>query len=269
VHRIGRTGRAGREGDAILFVAPRERNLQRAIEKSTGVTIKPMDLPTNKIINERRVTQFKQQISDTITKTDLTFFEQLVADYCEETSVPAAKAAAALAQLVQGGRPFMLSSEEIKSLRSDGGAAQEKHKPHNKRDKRRSEEAPRALQAPEKGMERYRLEVGRINGVKPGNIVGAIANEAGIESQYMGQIQINDAHSFIDLPEGMPKAIFKDLKHTRVCGIPMRISRDNGASTVKVDRNFRAKSEDKSARRKPKDKVKKNKKQKHRAKANS
>ncbi len=118
-------------------------------------------------------------------------------------------------------------------------------------------------------MERYRLEVGRINGVKPGNIVGAIANEAGIESQYMGQIQINDAHSFIDLPEGMPKAIFKDLKHTRVCGIPMRISRDNGASTVKVDRNFRAKSEDKSARRKPKDKVKKNKKQKHRAKANS
>lgn len=269
VHRIGRTGRAGREGDAILFVAPRERNLQRAIEKSTGVTIKPMDLPTNKLINERRVAQFKQQISDTISKSDLQFFEQLVSDYCEETGAPVEKAAAALAQLVQGGRPFMLISEEIKSLRTEDDKSQERNKSRNKRDKTSKEDAPRAMKAPEKGMDRYRLEVGRINGVKPGNIVGAIANEAGIDSQYMGQIQINDTHSFIDLPEGMPKAIFKDLKHTRVCGIPMRITRDNGASTVKIDRNFRAKTEDKPARRKPKDKLKKNKKRKKQAKANS
>lgn len=269
VHRIGRTGRAGREGDAILFVAPRERNLQRAIEKSTGVTIKPMDLPTNKLINERRIAQFKQQITDTISKGELQFFEQLVGDYCDETGAPVTKAAAALAQLVQGGRPFMLSSEEIKSLRSDGGRAQENNKPRNKRDKYTKEDVPRAMREPEKGMERYRLEVGRINGVKPGNIVGAIANEAGIDSQYMGQIQINDTHSFIDLPEGMPKAIFKDLKHTRVCGIPMRITRDNGASTVKIDRNFRAKSSDKPARHKPKGKLQKNKKPKKRARASS
>jgi ATP-dependent RNA helicase DeaD len=78
---------------------------------------------------------------------------------------------------------------------------------------------------PEAGMDRFRIEVGRSHGVQPGNIVGAIANEAGIESQYIGRINIHDDYSLVDLPEGMPKEIFNDLKYVWVSGQQLRISR--------------------------------------------
>ena len=74
-------------------------------------------------------------------------------------------------------------------------------------------------------MERFRLEVGKDHGAEVGNIVGAIANEAGIDSQYIGTVKLKEDHSFIDLPEGMPKAIFKDLRKVWVCGQKLQISR--------------------------------------------
>ena len=130
-------------------------------------------------------------------------------------------------------------------------------------------------------MERFRLEVGSDHDVKPSNIVGAIANEAGIDSQYMGRIVIESDHSLIDLPEGMPKEIFSDLKKTRVCGIPIRMSKlsdKKGPSyksdtpkkpKVKVDKKAKAATDKRAkvksklkAKAKAKDKVKKKKKHK-------
>ena len=84
-------------------------------------------------------------------------------------------------------------------------------------------------------MERFRIEVGHVHGVKPGNIVGAIANEAGLDGRHIGAIEIENDFSLIDLPVGMPREIFRDLKKVWVCGQQLRISRlgkanDSGAT---------------------------------------
>jgi ATP-dependent RNA helicase DeaD len=220
VHRIGRTGRAGREGDAILFVAPRERRLLNAIEKSTGKKIDLMELPSTEIINDQRIARFKEKISDTLATEELGFFYQLIEQYQQEHNIPALEVAAALAKLVQGDEPMLLENKPARRHK-------ERENPGSRREREKSEEhKPRHQDSdkPEKGMERFRLEVGYNHGVKPGNIVGAIANEAGLESKYIGHIKIHDDYSTIDLPQGMPKEIFNDLKHTWVCNRKLNIS---------------------------------------------
>lgn len=278
IHRIGRTGRAGRHGDAILFVAPREKRLQYAIEKATGKTIEPMDLPSNEMINERRVTRFKQRISDTLASGDISFFEELVDSYHKEHDVSHDKIAAALAHLMQGDTPFLFLNKpprksresqqrEQRPERDTRSSAQSRQRNRGVRDDTAAmaEEFDSARQRPthrpvEKGMERYRMEVGANNDVKPGNIVGAIANEAGIDSQYIGQIVIEADHSMIDLPEGMPKEIFADLKKTRVCGVPLKLSKMNdSAGRPAKSSNTKKRKPDPKAKGKPKHKNKKNK----------
>ncbi|MEE9333069.1 MAG: DEAD/DEAH box helicase [Granulosicoccaceae bacterium] len=274
IHRIGRTGRAGRHGDAILFAAPRERRLQYAIEKATGKTIELMELPTNDTINDRRVARFKQRITDTLASNDLTFFEELVETYQKEHDVPSEKVAAALAQLMQGDTPFLYLNKpprvakEGNNARDRGNERDRSKRGHGDESSRRQRSADpsgessfkkakfdkserKSLEPVEKGMERFRLEVGADHNVKPANIVGAIANEAGIESQYMGRIVIESDHSLIDLPEGMPKEIFSDLKKTRVCGIPIRMSKltDKKGPSYKSDTPKKSKNKiDKKAK---------------------
>jgi ATP-dependent RNA helicase DeaD len=223
VHRIGRTGRAGRKGDAILFVAPREKRMLGAIEKATRQKITMMELPSTELINDKRIATFKQRISDTLANEDLAFFSQLVEQYQQEHNVPALEIAAALASMLQGNTPLLLQHKEPtkSATRRDRAESQPRKRPAAKEHDRSSrKEAPA-----EKGMERFRIEVGHSHGVQPGNIVGAIANEAGIESQYIGRINIHDDYSLVDLPEGMPKEIFNDLKYVWVSGQQLKISR--------------------------------------------
>jgi ATP-dependent RNA helicase DeaD len=215
VHRIGRTGRAGRQGDAILFVAPREKRLLNAIEKATRKKIDIMDLPSTELINDKRIAKFKQRITDTLATDDLGFFSQLIEQYQHEHNVPAEEIAAALAQLLQGDAPFLLQNKPQRK------ASQTRTDKSRERDDR-----PARKESPvEDGMERFRIEVGHNHNVMPGNIVGAIANEAGIESQYIGRINIYDDYSLVDLPEGMPKEIFNELKKVWVVGQQLKISR--------------------------------------------
>jgi len=296
IHRIGRTGRAGRHGDAILFVAPRERRLQFAIEKATGKAIEPMDLPSNEEINERRIKRFKQRITDTLAEDNLSFFEELIDTYHKEHGVKHEKIAAALAQLMQGDTPFLFLNKPPRNSResqSRKNQTRDTHRLDNQAQHKRSEKKTRATvdsnrqrhgvtddarmlaeefntpkqhmphRPVEKGMERFRLEVGSINDVKPGNIVGAIANEAGIDSQYIGQIVIESDHSLVDLPEGMPKEIFADLKKTRVCGVPLRLSRvsDSSNRNAKTSAPKKRKNNDKN-KTKAHSKIKKKKKNK-------
>jgi len=218
VHRIGRTGRAGRQGDAILFVAPREKRMLHAIEKATRQKIDIMELPSTELINDKRIAGFKQRITDTLATEDSGFFSQLVEQYQQEHNVPALEIAAALARLLQGDAPFLLQNKPQRKV--DKGWDREEGKPGREREHRPRKEAP-----PEQGMERFRVEVGHNHDVKPGNIVGAIANEAGVDSEYIGRINIYDDYSMIDLPEGMPKVIFNSLKRIRVSGHPLKISR--------------------------------------------
>ena len=96
-----------------------------------------------------------------------------------------------------------------------------------KRDKVRGKDQDRTSKKElplEEGMERFRIEVGHNHDVKPNNIVGAVANEAGLDSQHIGRINIYDDFSVIDLPEGMPKDVFSDLKKVWVAGKQLHIS---------------------------------------------
>ena len=217
IHRIGRTGRAGRTGEAILFVAPRERRMLAAIERATRQKITRLELPTTETVNNKRIADFKQKITDTLAAGEMTFMQNLVEQYRDEHDVPALDIAAALAKLSIGEKDLLLSPDKEKATRH---SSDDRPRGENKRRDRSS--------APEldSDKQRYWIDVGHEHGVKPGNIVGAIANEAGLAGDHIGHISIEKNYSLIDLPAGMPRDIFMDLKKVRVCGRPMNIRLD-------------------------------------------
>ncbi|HWY95311.1 MAG TPA: DbpA RNA binding domain-containing protein, partial [Steroidobacteraceae bacterium] len=250
VHRIGRTGRAGRKGEAILFVAPRERNMLRAIERATRQVIEPMNLPTVDAVNTLRIAKFKQRVTEAVPTPAAGAFRSVLEQLEAETGMPLIDIAAALASLSQGTTPLLLTGKPER--------AAETHAPARGAPGARDDRPPRTMQherepqrdhAPDRShpadtapppaegarkpraksaaslMETFRIEIGSVHGIKPGNIVGAIANEAGIEGVHIGRVDIREDHSFVDLPEGMPKQIFKDLQKVRVVGRELRISR--------------------------------------------
>ena len=265
VHRIGRTGRAGRQGDAILFVAPRERRMLQAIEKATRKEIELMELPSTDMVNNRRIEKFKQRISDTLAEEDLGLFKGLIEQYQQESQVDTLDIAAALAKQVQGSAPFLLSSKAVakaafatdrddatsaRNQRRDkprhvadgdgstGARNQRRDKPRHAADGERKSSRPQTepeSREMEAGMDRFRVEVGHLHKVKPANIVGAIANEADIDSKYIGRISIFDDYSLVDLPEDMPKELLAELKNVRVVGQRLNISQLGGKK--KQDKN--------------------------------
>ncbi|MFA9421271.1 MAG: DEAD/DEAH box helicase [Gammaproteobacteria bacterium] len=222
IHRIGRTGRAGRKGDAILFVAPREKRMLHALEKATRSSIEIMQPPSTEMINDRRIARFKQRITDTLANNEPGLFAELIDQYHREHEVPVLDIASALAQLLQGDTPLLFQAGPPPDARAKWD--RENSSRDNKQPAKTRDRAARKDTPPEKGMQRYRIEVGYKHEVKPGNIVGAIANEAGIESQYIGRINIHDDFSLVDLPEDMPKSLFKSLKYVWVAGQQLQIS---------------------------------------------
>jgi len=221
IHRIGRTGRAGRSGEAILFVAPRERNMLRTIERVTRSRIEPMDLPSVDDVNQQRVARFKERIADAVKTGEGARFRSLLEQMERDENLPAIEIAAALASLLQGSAPFLLSG---KPDSPQPRSAQREHSTESEAPRKESARPPRARNDGPP-METFRIEVGHVHQVQPGNIVGAIANEAGVEGRHIGRIEIQEDHSFVDLPAGMPKEIFRDLQKVRVRGVELRISR--------------------------------------------
>ena len=236
VHRIGRTGRAGRSGEAILFVTPREKGMLRAIERATRQPIEEMKLPTVEAVNDRRIARFKQNITDTLAIGGLEQFQQLIEQYEQEHDIPAVEIAAALARIAQGDRPLLLEAppkRERAAEREPRGQEGEARRPTREarhRDENPRDFAPRQQRphATESGKRTYRIEVGHEHGVKPGNIIGAIANEAGLESQYIGRLSIRGDYSLIDLPDGMPKEVFQHLQKVWVNQQQLQISEWDG-----------------------------------------
>jgi len=306
IHRIGRTGRAGRSGEAILFVAPREKRMKQTIERATGKSIDQMEMPSTDEINKQRIEKFKQRIHQTVENENLSFYESLVENYIADNAhhTPA-QMAAALAHLLQGDVPFLQPatsnrSDRDRGRKSDRSAGHERHdrtersrdrddrNRERKSDKERrgakssdrstssnksirddSDQRPAKQQdqqnsdKPKIPMERFRIEVGQMHEVQASNIVGAIANEAGLESQFIGTIKIHDKYSTVELPEGMPKAIFKDLKKVWVCGQKLQISKlrkerenysesrnDGGDSHSAKNRNSNRRDQHRSSERK-------------------
>ncbi len=231
IHRIGRTGRAGRSGHAILFVMPRERRILVAIERATRQRVEPMLLPTREDVADRRAAQFKETITEVLGSQDLKFFEQIVSSYAEEHGREPQQIAAALAYLAQKDRPLKPppapeSRREQFTERAPLHAEHRSRRPALDAEPRR-ERPPRAARE-DVELVRYRIEVGHEHGVQPGNIVGAIANEAGIDAAHIGRIEIFDSHSIVGLPDGMPKDIYQRLRKAWVCGQQLSISVDAG-----------------------------------------
>ena len=330
VHRIGRTGRFGRKGEAILFIAPRERHMLSIIERATRQKIELMELPSTEMLNSKRIDQFTQRITETLAKEQLEFYHQIIEKYQQEHNVPAIEIAAALAKLVQGDTPLLLKAPAKQAEQSDSNRGrrddhrrerprtgeasnrkdrdkrpssagpagakpadrndshkrpprsdvdrprptqrddQHKRPPRPDFDKPRPTDAkrpPRPVAAnpratdrkdsfkkpahaetesvwgsaapaqqngavsptapthPKAGMERYRLDIGNHHGIKPGNIVGAITAEAGLTSRNIDQIAIFDHYTTVDLPKGMPKDIYRDLKNLKISGQRLNISK--------------------------------------------
>ncbi|SDB93676.1 ATP-dependent RNA helicase CsdA [Raineyella antarctica] len=239
VHRVGRTGRAGRSGDAISFVTPRERRLLRDIEKATGQSLTQMNLPTVEDINATRLTRFDDAITAALETTErIDFFRDVVAHYVQEYDIPEMDVAAALAAVMQGDEPMLLEPEpepKRPAFRDDRpgqrerGAREEDRGPRG-RDRRDDREG-----RPGKGARRsggdlvpYRIAVGRRQKVSPRQIVGALANEGGLQRDDFGRIDIRPDHSLVELPATLPQEAWDALRSTRISGQLIKLELDRG-----------------------------------------
>ncbi|WP_317205876.1 DEAD/DEAH box helicase [Janthinobacterium sp.] len=254
-HRIGRTGRAGRSGEAILFITPREKNLLKAIERSTRQPIGMLELPTIQAVNDVRIAKFKEQISETLALGELEQFQSLIEDFEREQNIPAIEIAAALAKMARGNTPLLLDKKAQTAStwaddrpvrqerfdrpdRPERGERFERPERNDRFERNERAERPafpkkeRVVRPADAGMQTFRIEVGHAHGVKPGNIVGAIANEAGLDSKHIGRIEIYDDYSVLDLPDTMPAELLEQLKGVWVAGQQLRISRDGEAPNV-------------------------------------
>ncbi len=209
VHRIGRTGRAGKSGEAILFVAPRERNLLRMIERATKKPIERMEMPSTEDVNDTRVAKFKQQITDELAKEGLEYYTAIVESYQQEHNIPAEEIAAALVRIARKGDPLRLKDFKEQKIDYDNNGSN--------RDSEFSEPAIRD------GFKRFRVSVGEKDRIKPGNIVGAIANEAKIDANDIAKIAIYNTFSTVDLPEDISDEKLNILKSVQVSGRPLDI----------------------------------------------
>ena len=246
VHRVGRTGRAGRSGEALLFVTPRERHLLRAIEKTTRQPITEMAIPSVDDVNSIRVAKFADSITERLGSADVALYRRLIEDYEREHDVPMVDIAAVLAVMAQDDRSLLLEPEPPRA----------KREPSQDRPKRtdRPDRAPRAERSdrpredrPDRGpredradgpprgpkrrtdepMAKYRIGVGRRHKVQPGLIVGAIANEGGLNRGDFGHIDIRGDHTLVDLPADLSEEVFERLRHTRISGQLIDLRRDD------------------------------------------
>ena len=233
VHRIGRTGRAGRSGEAILFVTPRERRLLRSIERATKSSIEEMQLPTVDEVNETRKAKFAQSITESLADPQVDLFRGLINSYAEEHETPLADIAAALATQSQSGDEFLLKEDTIRrnDRRNDRRGRRNDREPDTRSLNERfsGKEPPRFTDRTGKEMAVYKIAVGKRQQVRPGAIVGAIANEGGLNSRDFGKISIFSEHSLVELPADLPMEVFEALEDTRVSGQLIKIEPDPGA----------------------------------------
>ena len=260
VHRIGRTGRAGRAGDAISFVTPRERYLLRAIEKATRQPLTLMRLPTVEDVNQTRVAKFTDAISAALGSPEIAFFRDLVADYEQEHNVPAADIAAALAVLAQDGQPLLMEPEP-EPVRERRQVTERKER-ERRADDWSDSRGPRDRRGPGVPMATYRLAVGKRHKVEPRQIVGAIANEGGLNRSDFGHIDIRSDHSYVELPAELDAQTWQALERTRISGKLIELSpegpepsgtrpgSDRGPSGSRSGTRSAPRSEDKKPRHK-------------------
>ncbi len=232
VHRIGRTGRAGRNGEAILFVNPRERRLVGSFERAVGQPIEAMDIPNNAAINQSRCDRLRQRLTTAAkaereNSDETALLQELIQRVSQELELTPEQLALAALNLAVGPAPLLVKGDES-WLQQSAQRSRRDDRRDSGRDSGRGgsgRRPERASRPPEDDMDRFRVDVGHRDRVKPGNLVGAIANESGLEGRMIGRIQIFDSYSLVDLPKGMPEDVFNDLKRLKVMNRELHIQR--------------------------------------------
>ncbi|MCH1883159.1 DEAD/DEAH box helicase [Agrococcus sp. ARC_14] len=250
-HRIGRTGRAGRTGDAISFVTARERRMLTSIEKATRGTVAVMPMPSADQVNSTRLTRFDDAITAALTQTErIERFREIVAHYVAHHDVPQDDVAAALAVVAQGETPLLLDEKADRALqtsRADRGDRAERptRAGGSESGDRRSRRGPSDATT-------YRLNVGSRRGVEPRQIVGALANEGGLGRDDFGRIQINFDFTLVELPQ-LDRSQLEKLSRTRIMGVPIDIRADTGRAersrSERSGRSDRREQDDRPARK--------------------
>ncbi|HCG77607.1 MULTISPECIES: DEAD/DEAH box helicase [unclassified Thalassolituus] len=245
VHRIGRTGRAGREGEAIVFVRGREKRMLRDIEKATRQPIEEMPLPSAAQVNAKRREAFRARIIDALNTEKNALYREIIESVLTEHPVDALDVAAACASLIQGDKALFIDEKADQKMQERKKRDRDDREPRQQREPRdRGDRGSRGRKAtpdinplPLKGqpnvdMVRYMVGVGYDDGLRPGNLVGAVANEADLESRYIGHIEILENYSIVDLPAGMPPETMKTLRNARVCGRALEIKEFKGEAGI-------------------------------------
>jgi ATP-dependent RNA helicase DeaD len=240
IHRIGRTGRAGRTGKAILFVAPREKRLLHTMEKASGQSLTRMELPSGESISKQRIDQFKQTLTETMQKQNLSFFDELLAEYSHEHDIAPEDIAAALAYLYQKKRPLKVQfSKPVKDKT-------------NQKPKPLKQDKPPKSKSGNVKMIRYKMAVGKKHKVTVTDIIGVLAREAGLDSKHIGEIDMTAESTSLELPEGMPKEVFNSLRQEKIHGHKLNITQDSSAPTNKRKHKHSKRNEDGSKKRRKK-----------------
>lgn len=234
IHRIGRTGRAGRSGKAILFVTHRERRMLKTIERTTGQPVAVMKLPTVEKLKKIRLDRFATKINETLSKGVSEDLRKCLASIQESNDFSYEDMALALTMMSQGARSLVVSENDLSMTNRRNAKMSEKSETRHPRDRKSRSESrsdqgekhskksrsERANERENIPMESYRLQVGRSHSVRVGDILGAVANELGMESRYIGEIKLEENTSLIDLPKGMPKELFQEFRKIRVRNYP-------------------------------------------------
>ena len=225
VHRIGRTGRAGRTGEAVLFVTPRERRFINNLERATGQPIEPMEVPGNTAINQGRLDRLHKRLVEATQQPranadEEALLQELLQRIGTELELSSEQLAYAALSLAIGPDPLLRQQGDDDWIHNN----QRRDRDRGERGDRRERRNDRPSRPPEDNMQRYRVEVGHRDRVKPGNLVGAIAGETGLQGRLIGRIQIFDNHSLVDLPKGMPEDVFNNLRSLRVMNRELQIT---------------------------------------------
>lgn len=244
VHRIGRTGRAGREGMSIAFVRPREMYSLRHYERLTSGTVNMYELPNIQELGKKRIERARVEMAGIVETKDIASMREIVEAMANESELSMLDLAAALLYQKQLKQPLQpkedpkprrdarerSSNDRNGRDRNDRGRDSRRDNRADRGDRNGSrgsrDEKPRKAKVNRNDVDwqTYRLEVGKEHGARPGDIVGAIANEISLDSSYIGAINLHDKHSFVQLPKGIPADLFKQLQGVRVRRQPLSIT---------------------------------------------
>ena len=230
VHRIGRTGRAGREGVSISFVRPREMYSLRHYERLTSGKVNPYVLPSIQEIGKARIEKTRSELASVVAEKDLESMREIIEKMAQESELSMTDLAAALLYQRQIKAPLQ-PKEDPKPRREsrdrndrDGRGRRDARGDRDNRGNRGERPRREKVARNDIDWQTYRLEVGKEHGARPGDIVGAIANEISLDSSYIGAINLHERYSFVQLPKGMPDKAFKQLKRVRVRRQALEIS---------------------------------------------